>query len=78
MILDGTMVVLVKKDALLLYYLNNVPMALWSSVAGVLHFREEKTASQVVEDSLKDTPTGKSSCVYVQCTYTCMCMFVCV
>ena len=50
-----------KKEALLLYYLLNVPMASWPSVAGALHYREEKTASQAVKDFLQVTPAGQPS-----------------
>ena len=50
-----------KKEALLLYYLHNVPMASWPSVAGALHYNEEKTALQVVKAFLKDIATGQSS-----------------
>ena len=42
-----------KKEALLLYYLHTMPMASWASVAGALHYREEKTASQAVKNFLK-------------------------
>ena len=49
-----------KKEALLLYYLHNVPMASWPNVAGALHRWEEKTASQAVKAFLKDTPAGQS------------------
>ena len=42
-----------KKKALLLYYLHTVPMTSWPSVAGALHYREEKTASQAVKNFLK-------------------------
>ena len=42
-----------KKEALLLYYLHTMPMASWPSVAGALHWREEKTASQAVKNFLK-------------------------
>ena len=42
-----------KKEALLLYYLHTVPMASWPSVAGALHYREEKTALQAVKNFLK-------------------------
>ena len=42
-----------KKEALLLYYLRTMPMASWPSVAGALHWREEKTASQAVKNFLK-------------------------
>ena len=47
-----------KKEALLVYYLHNVPMASWPSVAGALHYREEKTALQAVKAFLKDIATG--------------------
>ena len=50
-----------KKVALLLYYLHTMPMASWPSVAGALHFREEKTASQAVKIFLIHTPAGQSS-----------------
>ena len=48
-----------KKDALLLYYLLTVPRASWPSVAGALHYREEKTALQAVKNFLKPTPAGQ-------------------
>ena len=50
-----------KKEALLLYYLLTMPMASWPSVAGALHYREEKTASQAVQVFLKDKAAGQSS-----------------
>ena len=50
-----------KKDALFLYYLRTMPMASWPSVAGALHFREEKTASQAVQIFLERTPAGQLS-----------------
>ena len=50
-----------KKKALLLYYLHTMPMASWPSVAGALHYREEKTASLAVQVFLKDTAAGQSS-----------------
>ena len=50
-----------KKEALLLYYLLTMPMASWPSVAGALHRREEKTASQAVQVFLKATAAGQSS-----------------
>ena len=50
-----------KKEALLLYYLLTMPMASWPSVAGALHRRGEKAASQAVKDYLKTTPAGQSS-----------------
>ena len=50
-----------KKEALLLYYLHTMPMASWPSVAGALHYREEKTASQAVKIFLEHAPAGQSS-----------------
>ena len=50
-----------KKDTLLLYYLHTMPMASWPSVAGALHYREEKTASQAVQIFLERTPAGQLS-----------------
>ena len=50
-----------KKEALLVYYLLTMPMASWPSVAGALHRREEKTASQAVQVFLKATAAGQSS-----------------
>ena len=50
-----------KKEALLVYYLLTMPMASWPSVAGALHRREEKTASQAVKVFLKGKPAGQSS-----------------
>ena len=50
-----------KKEALLLYYLHTMPMASWPNVAGALHSREEKTASQAVNVFLKDAPAGQLS-----------------
>ena len=50
-----------KKEELLLYYLLTMPMASWPSVAGALHYREEKTASQAVQVFLKATAAGQSS-----------------
>ena len=58
-----------KKEALLLYYLHNVPMASWLSVAGALHYMKEKTSSQAVKGFLKDTPAGQSS--YRDCVCVC-------
>ena len=49
-----------KKEALLLYFLHNVPMASWPSVAGVLHWMEEETASQAVKEFL-NIPAGQSA-----------------
>ena len=48
-----------KKKALLLYYLHTVPMASWPSVAGALHYQEEKTASHAINVFLKRTPAGQ-------------------
>ena len=48
-----------QKVALLQYYLDNVVMASWQSVAGALHRREEKTASQIVKVFL--TPAAGQS-----------------
>ena len=50
-----------KKEALLLYYLSTMPMPSWPSVAGVLHYNEEKTALRAVKNFLKDTPAGQPS-----------------
>ena len=50
-----------RKEALLLYYLNTVPMASWPSVAGALHYNEEMTASKAVKKFLKDARAGQSS-----------------
>ena len=47
-----------KKEALLLYFLHNVPMASWQRVAGALHWiEEEKTA---VRAFTIFTPAGQS------------------
>ena len=48
-----------QKVALLQYYLDNVAMASWQSVAGALHRREEKTALQIVKIFL--TPAASQS-----------------
>ena len=48
-----------QKVALLQYYLNNVPMASWQSVAGALHWMEEKTALQLAKVFL--TPAAGQS-----------------
>ena len=50
-----------KKEALLLYYLHTVPMASWPSVAGALHYQEEKTALQAINVFLERTPAGQLS-----------------
>ena len=47
-----------KKVALLRYFLDNVPMASWQTVAGVLHWREEEEALQMVQPFLP--PSGES------------------
>ena len=49
-----------EKEALLLYYLHNVPMASWPNVAGALYYMKEETALQAVKDYLKDTPAGQT------------------
>ena len=49
-----------KKEALLLYFLHNVPMASWQRVAGVLHYVEEKTALEAVRAFTIFTPAGQS------------------
>ena len=48
-----------QKVALLQYYLDNVAMASWQSVAGALHWREEKTALQIAKVFL--TPAAGQS-----------------
>ena len=48
-----------QKVALLQYYLDNMAMASWQSVAGALHWREEKTALQIVKIFL--TPAAGQS-----------------
>ena len=52
-----------KKAAFLQYFLDNVPMASWQTVAGALHMREEKKALQMVQPFLP--PSGESACVTV-------------
>ena len=49
-----------KKEALLLYFLHNVPMASWQRVAGALHWMEEKTALEAVRAFTIFTPAGQS------------------
>ena len=49
-----------KKEAILLYFLHNVPMASWQRVAGVLHYVEEKTALEAVRAFTIFTPAGQS------------------
>ena len=41
-----------KKTAILQYFLNNVAMASWQRVAGILYYREEETALQEVKKFL--------------------------
>ena len=48
------------KEALLLYFLHNVPMASWQRVAGALHYMEEKTALEAVRAFTIFTPAGQS------------------
>ena len=50
-----------KKEALLQYFLHNVPMASWQRVAGALHSMEEKTALEAVRAFAIFTPAGQSS-----------------
>ena len=47
-----------EKEALLQYFLENVPMASWQTVAGALHWREEEKALQMVQPFLP--PSGES------------------
>ena len=47
-----------KKAAFFEYFLDNVPMASWQTVAGALHRREEKKALQMVKAFLP--PSGES------------------
>ena len=47
-----------KKEALLQYFLDHVPMASWQTVAGALHCMEEKKALQMVQAFLP--PSGES------------------
>ena len=49
-----------KKEALLLYFLKNVPMASWQRVAGALHRMGEKTALEAVRAFTILTPAGQS------------------
>ena len=49
-----------KKDAILLYFLHNVPMASWQRVAGALHWMEEKTALEAVRAFTIFIPAGQS------------------
>ena len=63
-----------KKEALLLYYLDTMPMASWQNVAGALHYRKEKTALQAVKALLKLTLAGQ---LILQGTYISMLLHVC-
>ena len=56
-----------KKAALLQYFLENVPMASWQTVAGALHWREEKKALQMVQPFLP--PSGESVFLGMCCHY---------
>ena len=47
-----------KKEALLRYFLKNVPMASWEKVAGALYRMEEKTALEAVKAIMILRPTG--------------------
>ena len=49
-----------KNEALLLYFLHNVPMASWQRVAGALHYMEEKTSLEAVRAFTVFTPAGQS------------------
>ena len=63
-----------KKEALLLYYLDTMPMASWQNVAGALHYKEEETALQAVKVFLKLTLAGQ---LILQGTYISMLLHVC-
>ena len=63
-----------KKEALLLYYLDTVPMASWQNVAGALHSMKEETALQAVKAFLKLTLAGQ---LILQGTYISMLLHVC-
>ena len=56
-----------KKAALLQYFLNHVPMASWQTVAGALHYLEEKKALQMVQAFLP--PSGESVFLGMRCHY---------
>ena len=47
-----------KKEALLQYFLKNVPMASWEKVAGALYWMQEKTALEAVKATMILRPTG--------------------
>ena len=51
-----------RKRALLCYYLHNVPMASWQSVAGALYWREERRALEAVKKFL--TVSAGKGCGY--------------
>ena len=63
-----------KKEALLLYYLDTMPMASWQNVAGALHSMKEETALQAVKVFLKLTLAGQ---LILQGTYISMLLHVC-
>ena len=63
-----------KKEALLLYYLDTMPMASWQNVAGALHSMKEETALQAVKAFLKLTLAGQ---LILQGTYISMLLHVC-
>ena len=63
-----------KEEALLLYYLDTMPMASWQNVAGALHFVKEETALQAVKVFLKYTPAGQ---LILQGTYISMLLHLC-
>ena len=63
-----------KKEALLLYYLDTMPMASWQNVAGALHHQEEETALQAVKVFLNLTIAGQ---LILQGTYISMLLHVC-
>ena len=56
-----------KKAALLQYFLDNVPMASWQTVAGALHYRSEEEALQMVQAFLP--PSGESVSLGMCCHY---------
>ena len=56
-----------KKAALFQYFLDNVPMASWKTVAGALHWREEEKALQMVQAFLP--PSGESVFLGMCCHY---------
>ena len=56
-----------KKEALLRYFLENVLMASWQTVAGALHYMEEEEALQMVQPFLP--PSGESVFLGMCCHY---------